>query len=76
MTGQPPSLFEVDDESRPLADRLRPHTVAPVPSLRNTKPTDAPPPMFAGRCTPTIASPFQPTAQRSPMLRPAAPHTD
>jgi putative ATPase len=30
MTGQPRSLFEVDDESRPLADRLRPHALADV----------------------------------------------
>lgn len=30
MSSQPPSLFEVDDASRPLADRLRPKTLADV----------------------------------------------
>lgn len=30
MKQEPPSLFEIDDESRPLADRLRPHLLDDV----------------------------------------------
>lgn len=42
MTGQPPSLFEVDDESRPLADRLRPHTLADVVGQNHLLSAEAP----------------------------------
>ncbi len=42
MTGQPRSLFEVDDESRPLADRLRPHALADVVGQDHLLASDAP----------------------------------
>jgi putative ATPase len=41
MTGTP-SLFEVDDESRPLADRLRPRTLADVVGQGHLIADDAP----------------------------------
>jgi len=38
----PPSLFDVDDASRPLADRLRPHTLADVVGQDHLLAQDAP----------------------------------
>jgi putative ATPase len=42
VTDQPPSLFEVDDASRPLADRLRPRTLADVVGQDHLLADDAP----------------------------------
>ncbi|WP_233199748.1 replication-associated recombination protein A [Cryobacterium sp. N22] len=42
MSEQPPSLFEVDDESRPLADRLRPRILTDVVGQDHLLADDAP----------------------------------
>ncbi|WP_308159384.1 replication-associated recombination protein A [Arthrobacter sp. ISL-65] len=42
MSEQPPSLFEMDDSSRPLADRLRPRTLAGVLGQDHLLAPDAP----------------------------------
>ena len=42
MSEQPPSLFEVDDTSRPLADRLRPPALGDVVGQEHLLATDAP----------------------------------
>ncbi|WP_311381038.1 replication-associated recombination protein A [Arthrobacter sp. ISL-85] len=42
MSGQPPSLFEMDDSSRPLADRLRPRTLVEVLGQDHLLAADAP----------------------------------
>ncbi|WP_417374500.1 replication-associated recombination protein A [Glutamicibacter protophormiae] len=42
MPGQQPSLFEADDASRPLADRLRPHLLADVVGQGHLLADDAP----------------------------------
>lgn len=42
MTPSEPSLFEIDDESRPLADRLRPRTLAEVVGQDHLLSADAP----------------------------------
>lgn len=42
MSEQPPSLFEVDDATRPLADRLRPRTLAAVVGQGHLLADDAP----------------------------------
>ncbi|WP_308159917.1 replication-associated recombination protein A [Arthrobacter sp. ISL-5] len=42
MSEQPPSLFEMDDSSRPLADRLRPRTLADVVGQDHLLAADAP----------------------------------
>ena len=42
MSAQPPSLFEVDDPSRPLADRLRPQTIDDVVGQDHLLSTEAP----------------------------------
>ena len=42
MTEQPPSLFDVDDASRPLADRLRPHALSAVVGQDHLLAADAP----------------------------------
>jgi putative ATPase len=42
MSAQPPSLFEVDDPSRPLADRLRPQTLDDVVGQDHLLSTEAP----------------------------------
>jgi putative ATPase len=42
MTEQPPSLFDVDDASRPLADRLRPHALSDVVGQDHLLAADAP----------------------------------
>ena len=42
MTEQPPSLFDVDDASRPLADRLRPHSLSDVVGQDHLLAADAP----------------------------------
>ncbi|WP_454810528.1 replication-associated recombination protein A [Paenarthrobacter nitroguajacolicus] len=42
MNDQPPSLFEMDDASRPLADRLRPRTLADVVGQDHVLAADAP----------------------------------
>lgn len=39
---EPPTLFEADDASRPLADRLRPHTLADVVGQDHLLADDAP----------------------------------
>jgi putative ATPase len=39
---EPPSLFKVDDASRPLADRLRPRTLADVVGQDHLLAEDAP----------------------------------
>lgn len=41
MRSDPPSLFEIDDSSRPLADRLRPTSLADVVGRREVGPTRA-----------------------------------
>ncbi|AZH84552.1 replication-associated recombination protein A [Plantibacter sp. PA-3-X8] len=42
MTGEQPSLFEADDSPRPLADRLRPRTLAEVVGQDHLLADDAP----------------------------------
>ena len=42
MSGGQPSLFEVDDESRPLADRLRPRLLSDVVGQEHLLAADAP----------------------------------
>ncbi|SEQ70437.1 replication-associated recombination protein A [Arthrobacter sp. OV608] len=42
MSEQPPSLFEMDDSSRPLADRLRPRTLVDVVGQDHLLAADAP----------------------------------
>lgn len=46
---EPPSLFEVDDESRPLADRLRPRELADVVGQQHLLGPDGPLGRMVGR---------------------------
>jgi putative ATPase len=42
MSGRQPCLFEADDASRPLADRLRPHVLSDVVDQDHLLAGDAP----------------------------------